>query len=567
MKTLLKTIAILALLSNTAYAQTNFYVDGNASTNGTGTFASPFNKIMFAIWATTNNSYTNINIRGGTYHENLWIDKSGLPNGYLTIQPYQAEQVIIDGTGTATKEGLIVQSSNYVRVQGLIVRNFLGNSAIGIGVYCVNGNSSYIEILNNEIYQISQPLLTPQPSDNAFPLVVYGDSFSANPYFISNILIANNKVHDCNTGYSEGVQINYDTRNFEVRNNEVYNIRGIGIVAAGFHGGLDKKATNGKIWLNKVYNCKSPIAQAAGIYIDGAKNVVAERNIVFGCQKGMAINCEVPNKITENDTLRNNFVYSNTRGAFNLGGYNTANGGRVINSAIINNSTFQNFDPNILEPQETSPVDFGEITIAYATDSKVMNNIFNAGNHTKLLNCQYPSVPSNLILNHNDWYANVSLASDAFRYFTCTNDNFNAYKTCSLQDQNSVFGNPYFQQGATGNLRIRCASVAINLGLNSIYGGQNDYFGEARKLGSNIDAGADEFERYKHLSSQSGNWQNTSTWQTNLVPLPCDDILLKSSHKINLTSGQSASCKTIQSEPNSVFDCPRGAIFIANPAN
>jgi hypothetical protein len=508
-----------------------------------------------------------INIRGGSYHENLWLDRSGIPNGYYTIQPYQNEQVIIDGTGLTSREGIIVQSSNYVRVQGLVVRNFLGNSAIGIGVYCVNANTSYVEILNNEIYQISQPLLIPSPSDNAFPLVVYGDSFSATPYFISNILLANNKVHDCNTGYSEGVQINYDTRNFEVRNNEVYNIRGIGIVAAGFHGGLDKRAINGKIWLNKVYNCKSPIAQAAGIYIDGAKNIIAERNLIFGCQKGMAINCEVPNRVTENDTLRNNFVFLNSRGAFNLGGFNSVNGGRVSNSAIINNTTFQNFDPNILEPEETQAIDFGEITIAYATDSKVMNNIFHAGNHTKLLNCQFPSVPVNLVLNNNDWYADVALASDAFRYFTCSNAVFNTYKSCSGQDQNSIFGNPYFQSSITGSFRIRCASAAINLGSNSVYGGQTDYFGETRKLGNNIDAGADEFERYKHQSSQTGNWLSASTWQLNLVPLPCDDVLLKSGHKVNLLVGQNASCKTIQSEPNAVFDSPNGAKFMANPSN
>jgi hypothetical protein len=568
MKTQIRNLLLLLFFSFRAFSQTILYVDGSKVINGNGTFANPFNKIMNAVWSTTTNSHVIINIRGGVYYENLWLDRSGLPNGYYTIQRYQNEQVILDGSlSTSTpNQGVIIQSASYVRVQNLIVRNFSGNFSKGIGIYCFNGNSSNIEILNNEVYNINQPSNTPTSSDNSNPIVVLGHNPNNNAHFISNILIANNIVHDCNTGYSEGIQVNYDTRNFEIRNNKVFNIKNIGIVAGGFHNygnsPVDKKATNGKIWLNEVYNCKSPIAIAAGIYIDGAKNVVAERNIVYDCQKGMSINCETPNKIAENDTIRNNFIFNNLRGAINFGG-NTASG-KVINSAILNNSTFQNFNPAIIAP---SPDNFGEITIYNAENSKVMNNIFHSGNQNKLLNCQYPNVPTNLVINNNNWYSDAPLASDAFRYFTCSNMNFTAYKSCSSQDQNSVYGNPYFQNGIMGNLRIRCASAAINIGQNAIYGGLTDYFGEIRKLGNNLDAGADEFERYKHQSNQTGNWLSIGTWQLNAVPLPCDEVQIKSGHRVNLLNGQNTSCKMLQIETNASVDCSNGANLSINPNN
>ena len=567
-------LLLCLLLSIRVFPQTFIYVNGSAPSGGTGTFASPFNKISHAITAAANNSYTIINVRAGTYAEKLWIDKSGTPTGYLTIKPYQNETPILDGTTVAfsptePKEAVTIQSASYVRIEGLKIQNYVSDFAKGISVYCNNYNSRFIEIINNDISNVS--VIQSDKSTN--PLVVFGHSYVGAATYIDNVLISGNKIHDCNTGYAEGIQINYDTRNFEVKSNKVYNITNIGIVAGGYHEGINKRSINGKIWLNEVYNCKSPFAIAAGIYIDGAKNVTAERNIVYDCQKGMAINCEVLGKIAENDTIRNNFIYNNTRGAINIGGNNPSNSsGHVVNSAVLNNSTFQNYNPSILAPNETSPINFGEITLYYSLNCKVVNNIFHAGNYNILLNGQNvpppaPSPSQNILLNNNVWFSNVSLVSDSYRYFGINANNLYNFQAQTSQDLNSVYGNPHYQSGSTGNLRIRCASAAINLASTTAYAGQADYFGETRKVGNKIEAGADEFERYKHQSSNTGNWLSTSTWQLNLVPLSCDDVLIKSGHKVNLLGTQNTSCKTILTEPNSVFDCPKTAIFSVNPNN
>lgn len=573
MKTLLLLLYCL-ILSIKVFPQTLFYVHASAPSGGTGTLLSPFNKITDAIAATANNSYTIINVRAGTYSEKLWIDKSGTPTGYLTIKPYQNETPILDGTNVPLvqnqpKEAVIVQSASYVRIEGLKIQNYVSNFAKGIGIYCESNNSRFIEIINNDISNIN----VVQSNSSSYPLVVFGHSYAGASTFIDNILISGNKIHDSNTGYAEGIQINYDTRNFEVKSNEVFNISNIGIVAGGYHGGINKRSINGKIMLNKVYNCKSPIAIAAGIYIDGAKNVTAERNIVYDCQKGMAINCEVLGKIAENDTIRNNFIYNNTRGAINIGGNNPSNeSGYVVNSAVLNNSTFQNYNPSILAPNETSPINFGEITLYYSLNCKVVNNIFHAGSYNILLNGQNvpnpaPTPTQNIILNNNVWFSNITLVSDSYRYFGINANSLSNFQTQTAQDLNSVYGNPHYQSGNTGNLRIRCASAAIDLASSTSYAGQSDYFGEVRRIGNKIEAGADEFERYKHQSSNTGNWLSTSTWQLNLVPLSCDDVLIKSGHKVNLLGTQNASCKTILTEPNAVFDCPKTAILRVNPNN
>jgi hypothetical protein len=550
------------LLTTASFAQINIYVNSTASNGGSGSLGQPFNKIQTAIANVVPNSFTIINIAGGTYNENIWIDKSGLPNGYLTLRPYLNGTVILDGTNQVSKDAIIIQGANYVRIEGLVIQNFIADFAKGIGIYCTNANSSFIEIIGNEIKNINTVINT----NSCFPLVCYGFSSVNQANFISNITIAQNKVHDCNTGFSEGIQVNYDTRNFEISGNEVYNITNIGIVAGGFHGGINKQATNGKITQNKVYNCKSPFAIAAGIYIDGAKNITAERNIVTDCQKGMAINCEINGKTAENDTIRNNLVCLNTRGGFNFGGNApTTTSGSVSNSAILNNSTFQNFNPLILAPGESIPINFGELTLYFSENSKVINNIFHAGNHNQMLNCQ-GILPNNFTLNNNVWFADVALYAESFRYFTCFQNNLGGYQLCSGKEQASVFGNPYYQNPSQGNLKIRCASAAISVGSNSIFAGPKDYFGENR-INNTLDAGADEFEKYWHESTFSGNWDSQNSWALKLVPIPCDEVLIKAGNIISVNNSQPVNCKLIKIENSGVLNLQSGSLINLKGSN
>ena len=50
---------------------------------------------------------------------------------------------------------------------------------------------------------------------------------------MKNILVVENEIHDCNTGYSENLTINGYVDGFVIRKNKIYNAENIGIDAAG----------------------------------------------------------------------------------------------------------------------------------------------------------------------------------------------------------------------------------------------------------------------------------------------------------------------------------------------
>ncbi len=77
----------------------------------------------------------------------------------------------------------------------------------------------------------------------------------------------------------EALSLNGNIDGFEINGNEIYNNTNIGIVAIGYEGecpdpNLDQ-ARNGVIINNLVYQNPSAYDAAAGIYIDGGKNIVA----------------------------------------------------------------------------------------------------------------------------------------------------------------------------------------------------------------------------------------------------------------------------------------------------
>jgi pectin methylesterase-like acyl-CoA thioesterase len=63
------------LLTTASFAQINIYVNSAALNGGNGSLGQPYNKIQTAIASALPNSFTIINIAGGTYNENIWIDK------------------------------------------------------------------------------------------------------------------------------------------------------------------------------------------------------------------------------------------------------------------------------------------------------------------------------------------------------------------------------------------------------------------------------------------------------------------------------------------------------------
>jgi len=105
----------------------------------------------------------------------------------------------------------------------------------------------------------------------------------------------------------------------------VHDITNIGIDMIGHEGTcadpLLDQARNGVCTGNTVYNCSSAYATAAGIYVDGAKDIVIAKNCIYQNQWGVEIGCENVGKTTSGIIVKNNKIYNNASAGIVAGGY------------------------------------------------------------------------------------------------------------------------------------------------------------------------------------------------------------------------------------------------------
>ena len=334
-------LAVL-ILPFTLMAQASFYVSttGNDSNVGT-TIDQPWLTIQHAMDNATPNSV--VHIAAGTYHEKVEVNVSGTMGNQIVFRNMNEDEVIVDGTGINSLEAIIgIFDQSYITIQGLKIQNSVLLDAQGI---IVEGACQGIEIRNNEISNIhfsNDPNATVNETTNSQPIIVYGTSGST---AIGGLVIDGNVVRDSRTGFSEGLAVNGNVDGFSVSNNLVYNISNIGIDIIGHeqNAPANDQARNGIISYNQVHNCKSPYATAAGIYVDGGRDLVVEGNLVYDCQWGIEIGCENLNKTTSNVIVRNNLIYDNDDAGIAIGGYDFPSGsGKVIDCQFLNNTCFGN---------------------------------------------------------------------------------------------------------------------------------------------------------------------------------------------------------------------------------
>lgn len=423
-------------------------------------------------------------IRGGIYSEKVEVNVSGMPTAPIIFKNYQDENPILDGTGLTNLDAMIgIFNQSYITIKGLEIRNNVQIDATGI---IVSGNCDGISILENDIHDIhfsANPGDIPNASTNSQPLIVYGTNGS-DP--VSGLLIEGNTIHDSRTGYSEGLAVNGNVDGFEVVNNIVHNISNIGIDIIGHEGEAPQndQARNGLIAGNEVYQCKSPYATAAGIYVDGGKDLIIERNKVYQCQWGIEVGCENVGKTTSNVVVRSNWIFKNDDAGIVMGGFDFPGGsGKVINCQFTNNSCYGNDK----DPGDVS----GEINISYTENCEMKNNIFFINNPSGLALYIDNVGSQNLVLNYNIYHSN---SSATFEVAGSTYNSFVTYQSGSSQDPQSTFQNPLFEDIVNDDYHITVHSPALDRGdpgYNSAHG-ELDIDGDPRILNDRIDMGADE---------------------------------------------------------------------------
>jgi hypothetical protein len=331
------------------------------------------------------------------YFEKLVFPQSGSAGGgYITLEAFPGEQPVVDGTGVPGDSMVLIENRSYVKVIGLELQNNLGVTD-GSGVRIL-GAGSHIEVRDNRIHDMR--------GTNAMGITVYATETQA----ISDLVIDGNEIHDCEPAPSEALTLNGNVDGFTVTNNVVRDVNNIGIDFIGGETDIQpdpsKVARNGVCRGNRVTRARSIYGGgfAGGIYVDGGRDIVIERNVVTESDLGLEVGAENPGIVTRNIAVRDNVLYANDKVCIVFGGFQ-ASVGRVRDSSFTNNTCYQN---------DTLAAGFGELWIQYAEDNTVRNNVFYATAQNLLLVSEGGSVNNDL--DYNLWFAAAGPAAARFSH-------------------------------------------------------------------------------------------------------------------------------------------------------
>jgi cysteine-rich repeat protein len=409
------------------------------------------------------------------YFEKIVFPASGSSGaGHLSLEAYPGESPVIDGTGVAGPNMVLIEDRSWVKIVGFEIRNNLGvNDGSGIRVL---GAGSHIEIRDNVIHDIR--------GAHAMGITVYGTKASP----LSDLVIDGNLIHDCDPAQSEALTLNGNVTDFAVTNNVVRDVDSIGIDFIGGETDIQpdpaKVARNGVCRGNTVIRARASYGGgfAGGIYVDGGRDIVVENNVVTESDLGIEIGAENGGIETTGVVVRNNVVHGNDKAGIVFGGF-AAGAGRVRDCEFRNNTLYRN---------DTLGAGFGELWIQFAEDNVVRNNLL-AATDQNLFVASYGGSVGNA-LDHNLYFAEDGAAAAVFVWNDTPYTGFEAYRSATGQDASSGFDDPEWIAPGAGDFHLGAQSPAVNAGdpATSVAVGETDLDGAARLSGPRIDVGADE---------------------------------------------------------------------------
>src|SRR5207249_3577746 len=233
------------------------------------------------------------------------------------------------------------------------------------------------------------------------------------------------------------------------------------------------QARNGICVDNVVYNISSATnptyggdRSADGIYVDGGRDIVIERNKVDNCDIGIEVASEHLGKATSNITVRNNFISRGYQGNILMGGYDAARG-NAHNVIVVNNTTYQGTN--------------GEIELQYNCDGITIKN-----------NILYARTGQSYVSNGGGNNTNVTVENNI--YFGASTTSPGSFPDARARFVNPLLVSPF------ADLHLLAGSPAIDSGINlgndaqgQPLSGALDIDGRPRIQGSAINVGAHEF--------------------------------------------------------------------------
>ena len=424
----------MVLVGVTILQATTYYVAPWGDDTNPGTSSQPWRTIQKS--ANTLQPGDTVLVMDGVYYEKVTINVSGTPGNPIVFSAYPGQQPIIDGTGVAGQHMIYMSNKDYIVINGFEIRNNQGGS----GIFVENGGD-YIQVLNNKIHNMAGP--------HGMGITVYAHGADS----VTHILISGNQIYNCEPATSEALVVNGNVFDFQILNNIVHDVNNIGIDAIGEEV-AGKVARRGLIKGNIVYNAHSSYGggYAAGIYIDGAQQVVVEQNIVYQSDLGIEVGCENAGYVAKQCTVRVNLIYNNDKSGLLFGGYD-ASVGRVKYCMFNNNVVFKN--------QVVGDGD-GEVLIQYASYNTFVNNIIFAGPQGIMLTSWGGN--HNNTLDYNCWKPSSEPHADLFVWNNSSYNTFTAYQSATGQDQHSIKTDPMFVDTLAFDFHLRGNSPCIDAG-------------------------------------------------------------------------------------------------------
>lgn len=445
-------------------------VDG-VDSSGRGSIDKPYATVDYAMRKLASPS-TVIYVRGGVYDQKIAARQSGNENNYITVKAYPNEKPVFEVSST----GRIIDpnKNSYLIFDGLTLKakeNAVAGSTHGVEM--VQGN--HIIFRNLEIYNINVPDPTSSSvATHAFNL--YGSNASEP---ISNIVIENCYIHDMQTGWSEALTVNGNSEYVNVFNCTIKDIGNIGVDFAGNFGACKNAELDQARYCvargNTVSSCISPNARSYGLYNDGGRNNIFDRNIVYGCSGGIEIGSEEGGnsgkKNVTDITVMNNLVYNNLEVGVSVGGYSITSSavGDVYNTRVYNNTIINNGSK--------------ELNISRTVACDVRNNIIYTSG-AKAVNVEFSQdYVKNLNVNNNVYYSTDG--QDKIRFYTYGTS---VKGISNWIDTDGVFADPKLDD----NYMPMADSPSVDFGDNSVDVGSLDLNGNKRVVNT-VDAGCYEY--------------------------------------------------------------------------
>jgi Right handed beta helix region len=479
-------VATVTATPASAHPRRTFAVATDGSNADPGTLARPWRTIQKA--ANTVPPGSTVQIRGGVYHERVVMRVSGAPGRWITFRNRRGEHVRIDGGGIGPFDGIAgligIDSRSYIAVRGLELAHFhdFADAFVPAGVF-VTGTAHHIALRDLDVNDIRTK------SADAHGIAVYGTS-GEQP--IHDVLIDHNAVHDNKLGSSESVVVNGNVRGWAITHNHVYRNDNIGIDAIGFEGKAPRndQARDGYIADNLVTdidtignpayeeedgNCRC----ADAIYVDGARDLLIERNVLLRSNIALEIASEHSFGSASNVLARDNLLADSTTIGLAMGGYDRERGS-TVNARVVGNTLMNN---------DTLHTGSGEILLQFQVyDSKILDNVVIANDQAILMANPYTENAGNVVDANAYWVRGAPPSAASWQWKNVTYRSFDAYRRGSGNDANGLFADPRLGPGA----RPLPGSPVIDAGLDTPLAGRTDLYGAPRRQGRAIDIGAVE---------------------------------------------------------------------------